>query len=339
MLKQPEDVIKDIKKREFAPIYFLHGEESFYIDRITNLLEESVLPPAEKGFNQTMLYGRDINMGTIITQARRFPMMAERQVVIIKEFQQLPDLAKDESTKLLEAYTTQSQPSTVLVLAHKHKTLNKNSKLYKALEKNAVVVETKKLYDNQLPAWIQNYLKDQKYSIEPKAVQLLAEAVGSDLARLSGELDKLCLNISPETPINEQLIERYVGISKDYNVFELQNAIAQRDRVKAFKILAYWEANPKKQPLIPTIAMLFGYFVKLLMATQEKDKSDQNLAKVLKINPYIVKDYKLALQNYNAPQLLEAIRLLRNADLQVKGIEAGGGDDAEILKEYIFKIL
>ncbi len=339
MIKNPEDVLKEIKKRDFAPVYFLHGEESFYIDRITNLIEESVLTPAERGFNQTMLYGRDITMGNIITQARRFPMMAERQVVIIKEFQQLPDLAKEESTKMLEAYIAQAQPSTVLVLAHKHKTLNKNSKLYKSIEKNATVVETKKLYDNQLPAWIQNYLKDQKYNIEPKAVQLLAEAVGADLGRMSGELDKLCLNVSPETPINEQMIEKFVGISKDYNVFELQNAIAQRDRSKAFKILAYWEANPKKQPLIPTIAMLFGYFVKLLLATQEKDKSDQNLAKVLKINPYIVKDYKLALQNYNSPQLLETIRLLRMADLQTKGIIAGGGEESEILREFIFKIL
>lgn len=339
MLKSPEDVLKEIKKREFAPVYFLHGEEAFYIDRITALIEESVLTPAERGFNQTMLYGRDINMGVVITQARRFPMMAEKQVVIIKEFQQMPDLAKEESSKMLEAYVAQAQPSTVLVLAHKHKTLNKNSKLYKAIEKNATVVETKKLYDNQLPAWIQNYLKEQKYSIEPKAVQLLAEAVGADLARMSGELDKLCLNVSPETPINEQMIEQFVGISKDYNVFELQNALAQRDRTKAFKILAYWEANPKKQPLIPTIAMLFGYFVKLLIATQEKDKSDQNLAKVLKINPYIVKDYKLALQNFNSPQLLEAIRLLRMADLQVKGIEAGGGNEAEILREFVFKVL
>ena len=339
MVKNPEDVLKEIKKREFAPVYFLHGEESFYIDRITTLIEESVLTPAEQGFNQTMLYGRDVNMGTVITQARRYPMMSERQVVIIKEFQQMPDLIKEESSKLLENYVANAQPSTILLLAHKHKTLNKNSKLYKAIEKNATVVETKKLYDNQLPAWIQNYLKDQKYSIEPKAVQLLAEAVGADLARLSGELDKLCLNVSKETPINEQMIEQFVGISKDYNVFELQNAIAQRDRVKAYKILAYWEANPKKQPLIPTIAMLFGYFVKLLVATQEKDKSDQNLAKVLKINPYIVKDYKLALQNFNSPQLLDTIRLLRIADLQVKGIEAGGGEDSEILREFIFKIL
>ncbi len=339
MIKSPEDVMRDIKKKDYAPVYFLHGEEAFYIDRITTLIEENVLTTTERGFNQTMLYGRDISMGTVITQARRFPMMADKQVVIIKEFQLLPDLAKDESSKLLEAYIAQPQPSTILVLAHKHKNLNKNSKLYKTIEKNAVVVETKKLYDNQLPAWIQNYLKDQKYSIEPKAVQLLAEAVGSDLSRLSNELDKLCINVARETPINEALIEQYVGISKDYNVFELQNAIAQRNREKAYKIIAYWESNPKKQPLMPTIAMLFGYFVKLLLATQETDKSDQNLAKVLKINPFLVKDYKAALQNFNSNNLLEAISLLRITDLQAKGIEAGGNSEAEILREFVFKIL
>jgi len=339
MLKSPEDVLRDLKKKEYAPVYFLHGEESYYIDKITTMIEENVLSPAEQGFNQTMLYGRDINMGNIITQARRFPMMAERQVVIIKEFQQLPDLAKEESSKILEAYVAQAQPSTILVLAHKHKTLNKNTKLYKAIEKNAVVVETKKMYENQLPAWIQNYLKDHKYTIEPKAVQLLVEAVGADLARLSGELDKLCINVLPETPISEALIEKYVGISKDYNVFELQNAIAQRDRTKAYKIIAYWEANPKKQPLMPTLSLLFGYFVKLLLASQEKDKSDQNLAKVLKINPFLVKDYKAALQNYHQQNLLWAIQLLRMADLQAKGIEAGGDNEAEILKEFVFKIM
>ena len=339
MLKSPEDVMQDIKKKQYAPVYFLHGEESYYIDKITTLIEEGVLSPAERGFNQTMLYGRDINMGTIINQARRFPMMSEKQVVIIKEFQQLPDLAKEESSKMLESYIAQAQPSTLLVLAHKHKTLNKNTKLYKAIEKNAVVVETKKLYENQLPAWIQAYLKERKYTIEPKAVQLLAEAVGADLARMSGELDKLCLNVAADKPINEQLIEQYIGISKDYNVFELQNAIAQKDREKAYKILAYWEANPKKQPLMPTLSLLFGYFVKLLLASQEKDKSDANLAKVLKINPYIVKDYRAALQNYPMMQLLDAIGLLRIADLQAKGIEAGGDSEAEILRELIFKII
>jgi DNA polymerase-3 subunit delta len=339
MLETADKVLQDLKAQKYAPVYFLHGEESFYIDLITNYIEDNVLTAGERGFNQVVLYGRDTAMGVIINQARRFPMMAERQVVIVKEMQALSDLGKEESNQLLEGYITKAQPSTVLVLAHKHKTLNKTTKLYKALEKNAVVVESKKVYENQLPTWITAYLKTKNYKIEPKAIQLLVEAIGAELGRLSTELDKLCLNISPETPIDEKLIEKYVGISKDYNVFELQNALAGKDYYKATQILKYWEANPKKQPLIPTLAMLYGYFTKLVLAHAESDKSDQNLAKVLKINPYIVKDYRPALNNYSLMRLVQIIGYLREADLQVKGIAPAGDTEADILKELVFKIM
>ena len=339
MLKSSDEVLQDLKKKQYAPVYLLHGEESFYIDKITSYLESNAIPVAERGFNQTIMYGRDINMGNLLNQVRRFPMMADKQVVIVKEFQQMPDLAKNEASEMLDAYLSKAQPSTILLLAHKHKTLNKNTKLYKSFEKNAVVVESKKMYENQIPAWINQYLKTQNYTIEPKATQLLAEAIGAELARLSTELEKLCLNIPPQTPINEAHIEEYVGISKEYNVFELQNAISQRDRFKALQILLYWEANPKKQPLIPTLALLFGYFTKLLLASQEKDKSDNNLAKVLKINPYVIKEYKMAFQNYTQAHILYALELIYQADLQTKGIIAGGDNEAEILKELVFKVI
>jgi DNA polymerase-3 subunit delta len=339
MLQTPEAVLKDLKAKKFAPVYFLHGEEPYYIDLISNYIEDNALSAADKGFNQVILYGKDINIGHIINQARRFPMMAERQVVIVKELIQMNDWGKEEANTLMDKYLEKPLDSTILVLNHKYKLLAKNTKLYKSLEKNAVVVESKKIYENQVPAWIQEYLKERNLKIEPKATQLLVEAIGADLSRLNTELEKLTLNVQANQSINEQLIERYVGISKDFNVFELQKALGEKNRYKAKQILDYWAANPKKQPLIPTLALLFSFFSKLLLAYGEQDRSDQNLANALKVNPYGLKDYRAAMQNLSLAQVIQAIHYIRQADLQVKGIAPGGDSEAEILKELIFKII
>ena len=340
MAQTPEAVLKDLKAKKFAPIYFLHGDESFYLDKIADFIEKNALQEHEKGFNQIILYGKDTNLGTIVQNARRFPMMSERQVVIVKEAQQLSDWSKADSKKVLEAYIKQPQPSTVLVFAHKHKSFTKNTNIYKLLNKEATVVESKKIRENQVAPWIEDYFKQKGFQVNFKAVSMLTESIGADLGRLQTEIDKLLLNVSDQSkPVDEHLIEKHVGISKSYNIFELQKALGTKNWFKARQIMQYWEANPKSQPLIPTIAMIFTYFTKLLVAHRTPDKSDGNLAKILKVNPYFVKDYKGALRNYSFGKVVRIIHYLREADLQSKGISARNPSDAQILQELVFKIL
>lgn len=340
MPQTPENVLKDLKAKKYAPVYFLHGDESFYLDQISGFIEKNVLQEHEKGFNQIILYGKDVNLGTIVQNARRFPMMSEKQVVIVKEAQQMTDWNKAESKKILETYIKQPQPSTVLVFCHKHKSFNKNTTIYKLFDKQAIVVESKKIRENQVGAWIEKYFKQKGIQVNFKAVAMLAESIGADLGRLQTEIDKLLLNISDKTkPVDEHIIEEQVGISKSYNIFELQKALGTKNWYKTRQILQYWEANPKSQPLIPTIAMIFQYFCKLLVAHRVADKTDQNLAKVLKVSPYFVKDYKAALRQYSLGKVVRIIHYLREADLQSKGIAARNPSDAQILQELVFKIL
>jgi DNA polymerase-3 subunit delta len=340
MLQNPDAVLKELAQKKINNIYFLHGEESFFIDKISDYIENNALTPAQKSFNQAVLYGKDTNTSQIITQAKRFPMMSEKQVIIVKELNQMDDWGSEASFKFWQDYIQKPLKSTILVLQYKHKTFNKVTKLYKLLEKNAIVVEAKKIYDSQVPSWVQNYLKEKKYQIEPKASLLLAEAVGAELSKLASELDKLMLNIPKEQSIKEDDIEKYVGISKEYNIFELQKSLVEKNKLKAGKILQYWEANPKKQPLIPTLAMLFSFFIKVIIAHQEGvGKSDSQLASALKIAPFAVKEYKAAASAYPINKLLYIVDLLQNADLQSKGVVGNAMEDAEILRELIFKIL
>ncbi len=338
MIKTTEVVLKELKDKSFDPVYFLHGEESFFIDKISDFIENNTLPESERSFNQVVLYGKDTTSGNIISQSKRFPMMAEKQVVIIKELNQLPDWGKEDNFVFWEKYLNKPLTSTVLVLSYKHKTFNKTTKLYKLLEKKATVVETKKIYENQVPTWASNYVSEKKYKLEPKAAQLLAESVGTDLSRLAGELDKLMLNVKPNEPIKEDDIEKFIGISKEYNIFELQKALIEKNGLKATKILNYWEANPKKQPLIPTLSMLFGFFAKVFLLSVEKNKDNPELLSVLKLNPYVVKEYKAAAQVYGHKSIF-ALQYIQEADLQCKGISLGNLEDSEILKELVFKIL
>lgn len=339
MTKTADTILKELKSGTYHPFYFLHGDESYYIDAISDYIEENALNSAERGFNQMILYGKDTTMGSILNQARRFPMMSNRQVVIVKELQEMSDWNKPGSNQLLDAYLKNPQPSTILVLNHKHKTLNKNTKLYKALVQGCVVIESRKIYENQVFDWIKTHLKEKNLNIEHKATQLLIEAVGANLGRLSKELEKLALNIPANTMIEEKSIEEYVGISKDYNVFELQKAIATRNFFKVQQIIHYWESNPKKQPLIPTLALLFSFFSRVLLAYSQQDRSDNHLAKVLKVGYYFVKEYKMMMQNYSKTQIIRSIHYLRTADLQVKGIVSGGHTEAQILKELVFRIM
>ncbi|MFN3316276.1 MAG: DNA polymerase III subunit delta [Raineya sp.] len=338
-LAKTEDVLKDLKAQKYAPVYFLHGEESYYIDLISDYIEQNALQEFEKGFNQMIMYGKDVQMGQIINNARRFPMMAERQVIIIKEFQDLPDLRSEEAQKILQKYVESPSPTTILVLAHKHKLFDKRKALYKSLDKNACIIETKKPYDNEIPKWIENYIQQKGLTISPIATALLTEYVGSDLARLAKEIDKLLLNLGESKTIDEKAVKQFVGQSREYSVFDLQKALIEKDIFKANKIIHIFAQNPKDNPIIPIITILFQFFAKILLVHQSSQKTNDHLAKLLGVNPFFVKDYLKAAQNYPLHKTIQCIHLLRLADLQSKGVETGSMQENDILKELIFKIL
>ena len=339
MAASPETVLKDLKQNKYAPVYFLDGDEPYYIDLIANYIEQHALNEADKGFNQIVMYGKDAQVNQVVSNARRFPMMAERQVVLVKEAQELQDLGKADAQKLLESYVQNPLPSTILVLCHKHKNFDKRKALYKAFGKNGVVISTKKLYDNQVPNWIEQYVKGEGHDISPKAVQMLNEYIGNNLERLVNEIKKILINFEGTVTIDDGHVQKYVGVSKEYNVFELQKAISFKDVVKANTIITYFAANPKDHPIIPMIALLYGYFSKLLIVHHSKDKSDKGIAAQLKINPYFVKEYIAASRNYSLGKVVNVIHYLRQADLQSKGVDSGSATGGEIMKELIFKIL
>lgn len=339
MPQKPEQVLNTLKSGKIAPIYFLQGDETYFIDLISDFIEKHALPDHEKGFNQIVCYGKDLNVGTLLTQARRFPMMAEKQVIIVKEAQDIVDLGREEAQKLLESYVEKPLPSTILVLNHKHKTLDGRKSLAKTLDKSAVFVDSKKLYDNKIPEWITSYLKEKGFAIHPAATQMLADYIGNDLSRLSNEIDKLLINCKDKKEITADLVQQYVGISKEYNMFELQKALTNKDIIKANQIILYFEANAKSNPVIVIIATLFTFFCKLLVSHESSDKSEAGLAKTLGVNPFFVKEYQQAMRVYPLMKIIHVIHYLRIADLQAKGVDSGQMTEGQILKELIYKIL
>ncbi len=339
MSHTPEGVIEQLKQRQFAPVYFLQGEEAYYIDTIAAYIEAHALQEHEKGFNQVVLYGKDVDVSQVLLQAKRFPMMSDRSVVIVKEAQSILDIEKEEGMKQLEAYLQNPLPSTILVFCYKHKSLDGRKSLAKAVQKHAVLLTTKKLYENQVPAWINTYLRSKGMKATQQAVQLLAEYIGSDLSRLANEIDKLLINLKPGATVDEGLVQENVGISKEYNIFELQAAIIARDALKANRIIHYFEANPKNNPLIPNLTMLFTFFTKILVLHAQADKSEGGLKKSLGNQAWKVKDYMQAMRVYPLPRCVDIIHFIRLADLQVKGITGGDVSEADILRELVFKIL
>lgn len=308
------------------------GEEAYYIDKLSKLIENTALKEEEKSFNQAILYGRDTDIKTVIGEAKRYPMMSERVVVIVKEAQQLRKIEE------LESYVQNPQPSTVLVFAYKYKTLDKRKKLYKSLSNDHLLFESKKLYENQIADWIGDNLSARGYSSNMKSRQLLAESLGTDLGRIDSELEKLELIIDKGSTIDEHLIEENIGISKDYNNFELIKALGKKDFVKAIKIQQYFKANPKDNPLVVTISLLFGFFSKLMMLHQAEDKSPKGLASLLRVNPYFVKDYQQGALSYDLKKLARIIHYLRECDMKSKGVGNSSTPDDELLRELIFKI-
>ena len=327
-------IIKDLENKNFKPIYFLHGEEPYYIDKITNYIVNNVLSESEKSFNQTIFYGRDTNIPTVINAAKRFPMMANNQVIVVKEAQYL------EKIEDLIYYVEKPLKSTLLVIAYKHKKVDKRRKLYNTLKKKDFTYEFTKLYDNKIPDWIINYLKERDYDIAPEASLLLTEYLGSDLSKITGELEKIFIALSPDIrKIDLETIEENIGISKDFNNFELTNALSVKDILKANRIVNYFSANPKNNPITLTISSLHFFFSKVLAYHSLKNKSSATIASELKIHPFFVDEYKKAAANYRSQKLVEIISLLREYDLKSKGWGSTGINAGNLLKELIFKIL
>ncbi|WP_053991240.1 DNA polymerase III subunit delta [Mangrovimonas sp. TPBH4] len=332
-MDEVKQIVTDIRNGNLKPIYFLMGEEPYYIDKISDYIEDNVLEEAEKGFNQMVLYGRDINVEDIVSNAKRFPMMAERQVVIVKEAQ---DLARQ--IEKLAAYADNPQPSTVLVLNYKYKKIDKRKALYKSIKKTGVVYESKKLYENQVADWIRRVLSGQNYSITPKAAQMLVEFLGTDLSKISNELDKLKIILPKGTEITAEQIELNIGISKDYNNFELRKAIGERNTLKAFQIVNYFADNPKDNPMVVTVSLLFSFFSQLLQLHGLSDKNPRNVASALKINPYFVNEYISAARNYPMRKVSAIVETLRDFDVKGKGVGANAIPQGDLLKELLVKI-
>jgi DNA polymerase-3 subunit delta len=332
-MNEIRSIVSDIKSGHIKPIYFLMGDEPYYIDKISDFIQENILDEAEKGFNQQIMYGRDSSIEDIVSAAKRYPMMAERQVLIVKEAQDL-----SRYIEKLVSYAENPQSTTVLVLNYKYKKLDKRKKLHKAIAKTGMIFESKKLYENQVADWIRRVLGGKKYQVEPKAAQMLVEFLGSDLSKISNELDKLMLILPKETIITPTHIEENIGISKDFNNFELRKAIGAKNIVKANRIINYFAENPKSNPLVMTISLLNGFFTQLLLFHGLKDKSKQSVSKKIGVSPYFVDEYFLAAKNYPMRKVAQTIAFLRDADVKSKGVGASQSQ-RDILKELVFKIL
>ena len=333
-MNEINQTVADIRDGNIKPIYFLMGEEPYYIDKISNYIEDHVLDESEKGFNQVVMYGRDVSVEEIIASAKRFPMMAERQVLIVKEAQDL-----SRTIEKLVPYIENPQPTTVLVLNYKYKKIDKRKKLYKATAKNGLIFESKPLYENQVADWIRRVLGGKKYQAEPKAAQMLVEFLGTNLSKISNELDKLMSIVPQGTIITPDHIEQHIGISKDFNNFELRKAIGEKNILKANRIIHYFAQNPRHNPLVMTISLLNSFFTQLLIFHGLKNKSREHVAKALGIRPYFVNDYSTAARYYPMKKVAQIIHLLRDADMKSKGVNANNQSQSDILKELLFKIM
>ena len=330
-----EDIFKELKNKQYRPVYYLMGEESYYIDLIADYIAAHVLTDDEKEFNQTIVYGPDTDMANIVNAAKRYPMMAEHQVVIVKEAQALRGL--DE----LSYYLRKPQPTTILVFCHKHGSLDRRKKIAAEIEKNGILFESKKMKESQLPAFITSYIKRRKLDIEPKAVSMLADFVGTDLSRLAGEIEKLIITLpKKQTRITPAQIEQNIGVSKDYNNFELRAALVEKDILKANRIVKYFEENPKTNPIQMTLSLLFGFFSNLMLAYYAPDKSEQGIASFLGLkSPWQSREYMLAMRRYSGVKTMQIIGEIRYADAASKGVGNSSASNSDILRELVFKIL
>ena len=331
-----ESICKEIAERKFSPIYVLMGEEPFFIDQITDLLIENVLAEEERDFNQSVFYGADADAVSVINAARRFPMMSEYQLIVVKEAQLMRDIES------LNAYAKHPLSSTVLVINYKYKTLDRRKSLAAAVEKNGILFESKKIPDYKMPGYITGLLQQRSLAIDAKAAQMLSDFLGNDLNRLSKELDKLAIVMAQmgSKRVTPELVERNIGISKEYNNFELIKALATKDVLKANRIAQYFEKNPKTNPLQMTLAVLFNYFSNLLIAYYSKDRSEAGLMAALGLrSAFQLKDYQMGMRHYSAMKVFLSIGEIRKADAASKGVDNASASDADLLKELLYKIM
>ncbi len=334
-MDEVKKIIEDIQKGTPAPIYFLMGEEPYYIDRIAGYIEENILTEEERSFNQMVLYGKEVSVEEIISHAKRFPMMSEYQVIVVREAQHL-----SRTIENLQSYAERPQPTTILVLCFKYKTLDRRKKLVKTLrETGAVIFESKKMYENQVSDWIRRVLLGADYKISHKASALLVEHLGTDLSRIYNELEKLKNVLPPGSEIDPATIEEYIGISKDYNNFELKKAIAEKNIPRATRIIKYFSENPKENPFVVTVSLLNSFFAQLLQYHGLQDHSPRNVARALHINPYFVSEYQTAARNYPMKKVSRIVSVLREMDLKGKGVGAPGLKQDDLLKELLHRIL
>ena len=330
-----DDILKELRAKQYRPIYYLMGEESYYIDQIADYVTNNILNETEKEFNLTVVYGADVDVATIINAAKRYPMMSEYQVVVVKEAQAIRNIED------LSYYLQKPLNSTILVICHKHGTLDRRKKLAAEVDKVGILFESKKIKDGQLPAFISSYLKRKSVDIEPKATSMIADFVGSDLSRLTGELEKLIITLpTGQTRVTPELIEKNIGISKDYNNFELRSALVEKDILKANRIIKYFEENPKTNPIQMTLSLLFGFYSNLMLAYYAPDKSEQGIAAMLGLKtPWQAKDYLAAMRKYNGVKTMQIIGEIRYADAKSKGVGNSSMSDGDILRELVFNIL
>ncbi len=328
-----QSILNEIKAGDIRPLYFLMGEEAFFIDQISTFIETSVLDETQRGFDQTVLYGKDTSVDAILSCAKRFPMLAARQVIVVKEAQNLSRTIED-----LLPYVKNPQQTTTLVICYKYKSIDKRKALYKALSKAHVVFESKKIYDSNIPSWISGELQKMNLKITPKASYLLSEFLGNDLAKISNELSKLQLVMGDNDLITPELIQINIGISKDFNNFELQKAIAQLDQKKAYQIVRYFSQNPNQHPMVLTVATLYSFFLKLMILHTVNDRNPKVLSRAIGVNPYFLNDYTAAAKNFPMRRISSVFQTLRTIDVKSKGVGANL-KPLDLYQELIFRIL
>lgn len=328
-----EKILKDWKQKVYKPIYWLEGEEDYFIDKVVYYAEHNILSDAEASFNLSVFYGKDSSWTDVVNACMRYPMLADRQVVILKEAQQMRDLAK------LEGYIEKPLASTIFVVSHKEKKVDGRSKMAKLLKEKGEILSTKKLYENQLPEWTTELVQSKGYSIQQKAVLLVVDHIGNDLSRIDNEIDKLLVNIGSRKSITEDDVEKYVGVSKEYNPFELQNALAKKDIVKAMKIVNYFEANPKAAPIQLVLPTLYNLFSKTYMIFGQNSSDEKAVATTIGVNPYFVKDYMQTARNYGYEGVRNALLLLHHYNLRSVGVGDVGTPDGALMKELVVKIM
>ena len=326
-------ILDDWKKKSFKPIYWLEGEEEYFIDKVIDYAEHNILPESEASFNLSVFYGKDANWADIINACRRYPMFAERQVVLLKEAQQMRDIEK------LEAYVDNPLSSTVFVVSYKEKKLDARKKFTKLVKEKGVLVTTKKLYDREVPEWTQNLIQSKGLTITPKGLALLVDHIGNDLSRIENEIDKLSVNLGKRTGITEDDIENYIGVSKDYNVFELQAALAAKDLARSIRIIQYFEANPKAGPIQLVLPSIYSFFSKVFMIFGTGTNDEKTIATAIGVNPYFMKEYMQAARLYTYPGVERALLLLHSYNLKSIGVGSTATEDASLMKEMVVKMM